>query len=145
MMKLKLIRRRSSAKHTLGKLYDEGGRFLCYSLEDVVREVAGQPVAQWKVKGETAIPSGVYRLTLERSPRFGPDTMTLHDVPGFVGVRIHAGNTDADTEGCPLLGLAVDAGGIVAGSSRPAVLLVRELVAAAGGEAELEIVNGMDA
>jgi hypothetical protein len=116
---------------TFGKLLAADGHRLCYTLEDEVRELAGQPVAAWKVKGATAIPSGRYRLSLEVSPRFGVDTLTLHDVPGFVGVRMHAGNTEADTEGCPLLGMEVNPHGIVGGTSRPAVTLVRDLVRAA--------------
>lgn len=77
-----------------------------YSLEDVVREVEGQPVSAWKVPGKTAIPSGRYRLAWTMSSRFKREMFLLLDVPGFAGVRIHAGNTDKDTEGCILLGMA---------------------------------------
>lgn len=128
---------------TFGKLFADG-QFLVYTLEDEVREIEGQSVASWKIKGETAIPSGEYRITLEHSPRFGPNTLTVHDVPGFVGVRIHAGNTAADTEGCPLLGMAVNAHGIVGGTSAPAVKLIKQVVgdAIARGEVVLmDVVN----
>lgn len=84
-----------------------GRTLLCYTLEDAIREIAGVPVEQWKVAGETAIPAGRYRLTFEDSPRFGPDTLTVNDVPGFTGIRIHAGNDDADTHGCLLVGSAI--------------------------------------
>lgn len=129
---------------TFGKLLAEDGHRLCYTLEDEVRELPGQPVATWKVKGATAIPAGRYRVSLEHSPRFGPDTLTVHDVPGFVGVRMHAGNTEQDTEGCPLLGMEVNPHGIVGGTSRPAVALIKHLVRAAAGRGEavfLDVVN----
>lgn len=77
---------------------------ICWLLEDAVREVEGVPVEQWKIPGKTAIPSGRYRVALVDSPRFGPDTITLLDVPGFTVIRVHAGNDDEDTEGCPLTG-----------------------------------------
>lgn len=99
----------------------------CYTLEDAVREIDGIPVAEWKVKGKTAIPAGSYRITLEDSPRFGPDTITLHGVEGFDYIRIHGGNDDDDTEGCPLVGDKIiedpdgDGGDIAGGSSRPAL------------------------
>jgi hypothetical protein len=126
-MKLTLQRTHAIGPRTFGKLFADG-RFLCYALEDEVREIEGQPVAAWKIAGATAIPSGTYRIALEWSPRFGPDTLTVHEVPGFVGVRMHAGNSENDTEGCPLLGAAINAGGIVGGTSRQAVQLVRDVV-----------------
>lgn len=89
---------------TLGKLYINGV-FYCDTLEDVIRELAGVPVVEWKQYGKTAIPSGIYEVTLEDSPRFGPDTMTVNDVEGFDKIRIHAGNTDQDTHGCLLVGV----------------------------------------
>lgn len=127
-MKLTLRRTVSAGPRTFGDLIAEDGHRLCHTLEDEIREVEGQPVSEWKIKGATAIPSGEYRVTLEDSPRFGADTLTVNDVPGFVGVRMHAGNTEADTEGCPLLGMAINAAGIVGGTSRPAVALVKEVV-----------------
>jgi hypothetical protein len=78
----------------------------CFTLEDVVRERAGEPVEAWKVRGETAISKGVYRVVITYSNRFKRDLPLLVDVPGFSGVRIHPGNTAADTEGCLLVGRA---------------------------------------
>lgn len=129
-MKLVLNRRPSLGGATIGELLEDGTR-LCYTLEDEIRERVGEPVANWKVKGATAIPAGEYRVTLEHSPRFGPDTLTINGVPGFVGVRIHGGNKHEDTEGCPLLGLRVTDTTIVGGTSAPAVGLVKARVRAA--------------
>jgi hypothetical protein len=80
------------------------GDWQCWGLEDPVREVQGQPVASWKVYGKTAIPAGRYKVELTMSARFKRILPILLDVPGFEGVRIHAGNTAADTEGCILVG-----------------------------------------
>ena len=58
-----------------------------------------------KVKGHTAIPKGLYEIMWTYSNRFKRYTPQIMKVPGFDGIRIHSGNTDADTEGCVLLGL----------------------------------------
>lgn len=75
-----------------------------YILEDRVREVADRDVAEWKIPCETAIPVGKYRVMIDMSQRFGRRMMHLLDVPGFSGVRVHAGNTSHDTEGCLITG-----------------------------------------
>lgn len=120
---------------TFGKLFIDDV-FVCHTLEDEVREQLGVPVADWKIKAATAIPSTAfaktsYQVTLEQSARFGPDTISVNNVPGFSFIRMHAGNTEADTEGCPLLGMQVNALGIVGGTSRPAVALVKGRIAQA--------------
>lgn len=139
-MKLTLQRLPSTEGATMGRLYIDGV-FACHTLEDVVREIEGEPVANWKIKGATAIPAGVYRVTLETSPRFGADTLTINDVPGFTGVRMHAGNTSDDTEGCVLLGLQATDSSLVGGTSRPAVALVKDKVAHAIARGEVVTID----
>ena len=123
-MKLTLQRRESKGGATIGKLFIDGV-YACCTLEDEIREVKGQPVESWKVHGKTAIPAGDYLVTLEDSGRFGPDTLTINNVPGFKYIRMHAGNTSADTEGCPLLGMQATETTLIGGTSRPAVALVK--------------------
>ena len=106
-MKLVLKRFEFGEDYTLGKLYNDE-QFICYTLEDKVREVIGEPVSMWKVMGQTAIPAGVYPVIITMSTRFRTRLPQLMDVPGFDGVRIHTGNSSSDTEGCILVGSAWD-------------------------------------
>lgn len=99
-----LQRHPSTSEATIGEMTCDGEP-MGYVLEDVVREVPGAPVSAWKVPGETAIPSGRYRVIVTESDRFGRRLPLLLDVPGFSGIRIHPGNVAANTEGCLLPGL----------------------------------------
>lgn len=94
-MKLMLKRTIFTDRSTIGTLYIDGN-FFCYTLEDVVRPV--------KIKKETAIPAGNYRLEVTYSPKYKRPMIEVMDIPGFKGIRIHSGNTRKDTEGCILLG-----------------------------------------
>lgn len=96
-MRLDVKRYIKTDKSTIGHFYIDGSLF-CYSLEDVVRP-AGE-----KVYGQTAIPTGTYVVVVDYSPHFSRDMPHILNVPGFEGVRIHSGNTDANTGGCILLG-----------------------------------------
>lgn len=80
---------------TIGTLSIDGV-FFCHTLEDPVRDS--------KVYGQTAIPAGTYKVAITMSPRFKRELPLLLDVPNYTGVRIHPGNTAADTEGCILVG-----------------------------------------
>ncbi len=95
-MKLTLKRTQIEKAFTMGELYVDD-HFECYVLEDPVRDGP-------KVPGATAIPFGTYAVDITFSNRFQKMMPLLVDVPGFAGVRIHSGNTTADTEGCLLVG-----------------------------------------
>ena len=94
-MRLRLIREPTVNGATLGCLFVDG-HFHCFTLEDAIRDA--------KVAGKTAIPANDYVVLVTPSHRFQRELPELMDVPGFTGIRIHAGNTVADTEGCILVG-----------------------------------------
>lgn len=95
-MRLTLQRLELSEESTIGRLSIDGADF-CWTLEDMVRSGP-------KVYGKTAIPAGKYEIQLTMSNRFKRVLPLLINVPGFDGVRIHPGNTAADTDGCLLVG-----------------------------------------
>jgi hypothetical protein len=139
-MYLTMFREPSQGGATLSKLFC-GEQFLCDILEDEVREIEGQPVSDWKIKGATAIPHGVYEVTVENSQRFGVATLTVNDVPGFQYIRIHGGNTSADTEGCLLPGSRNSAATVA--SSRAALSYIRSIILPAldkGERVQIEII-----
>ena len=105
-MKLTLKRIALRPTYTIGKLYIDDAYF-CDTLEDTVRDLnkSGKfDNGEQKIKGKTAIPYGTYEIKWTYSPRFKKYTPQLMNVPSFEGIRIHAGNTSADTEGCLILG-----------------------------------------
>ena len=103
-MRIYVNRFEHGPSYTIGKLTTDLDAEWCYTLEDKVREVIGKPVSSWKIPGETAIPMGEYKVVIDYSEHFKKDLPHILDVPGYEGVRIHPGNTSADTEGCLLVG-----------------------------------------
>lgn len=97
-MNLILRRKVLTSKSTIGELREEDGTLIAFTLEDRQRE-DGE-----KVPGETAIPCGTYEIVITHSQRFNRPLPLLLNVPNFSGIRIHPGNTAADTHGCILVG-----------------------------------------
>ena len=96
-MQIRVVREPTKNATSLAALWIDG-HCQCHTLVYVIRP-AGE-----KVYGETAIPAGRYKLILSMSNRFKKIMPEVVAVPGFAGIRIHAGNTAKDTEGCLLLG-----------------------------------------
>jgi hypothetical protein len=116
-MKLVLERTFRGSAYTIGKLYVDGDYF-CDTLEDVDRGLSSDmplsKINEKKVYGETAIPTGTYKVVMNVvSPKFKDRAWAkpwdgklprLENVPGYEGVLIHVGNKAEDTLGCILVG-----------------------------------------
>ena len=117
-LQMKLDRRYKCNGYTIGHLYVDG-RYFCDTLEDVDRGLADTmteaEIKAKKLKSITAIPTGVYYVTMgTMSAKFGGKPFyrqtcggklpRLLGVKGFDGILIHCGNTAKDTDGCILVG-----------------------------------------
>lgn len=114
-MKLTLKRIALRPTYTIGKLYIDDVYF-CDTIEDTVRDLNKNGKfdnGEKKVHSKTAIPYGTYEIKWTYSPRFKKYTPQLMNVPSFEGIRIHAGNTSADTEGCLILGKNKQVGKVI--------------------------------
>ena len=116
-MKLTVKRNVLRSSYTLGELYIDG-QFFCSTLEDLDRGLTQDMplnlIKSLKIPGETAIPKGTYKVTLDVvSPKFSkyPFYMKvcegklprLIDVKGYEGVLIHVADgikRDTLLQGC---------------------------------------------
>lgn len=139
-MKMLLKRRFLGDNYTIGTLFINGERF-CDTLEDKNRDINRNGKfdgKEKKVQGETCIPFGTYKVTLNLSPRFKRPLPRLLDVPNFEGVLIHRGNTAKDTEGCILVGENKVKGKVI-NSTPYEVELVRRCADAIANKEEITI------
>ena len=109
---MELILKRIAKKptYTIGQLFiaNAGGKaqtYICDTLEPAWRDYAHGEV---KIPGRSAIPEGRYNVVITKSPKF---RAWLPQIVGdrefnrqWKGIRIHAGNSEHDTEGCILPG-----------------------------------------
>ena len=118
-MKLLVDRKWKKDTYTIGKLYIDN-EFFCNTLEDKDRglnnKMSLEEVKKIKKPGITAIPTGTYNIRMNVvSPKYSKSSWYLNNcngsrmprldnVIGYQGVLIHPGNTDADSEGCILVG-----------------------------------------
>lgn len=108
------LKRHAQKDDSTGGLLFIDGDFECYTIEDQERYNV-QPPEVTKVKGETAIPRGVYTVGLRTvggfhnryKQRYGDmhkGMLHVKNVPNFKYILFHTGNNDDHTEGCIIVG-----------------------------------------
>lgn len=104
-MRIKVIRYSDNGESTLGLLFIDD-KFESYTLEDGWRFS--------KIKGETRIPNGEYKIALRTEGGFHKKYSEKYDfhegmlhiqhVPNYEYILIHSGNSSDHTAGCLLVG-----------------------------------------
>ena len=102
-MKILLNRIVREETYTIGEAY-VNGTYFSYTLEDKDRGLTSsmslKEIMAIKVKGQTAIPTGIYNVVYTWSPKFKRMLPLVENVKGYSGIRFHALNTAEQTEGC---------------------------------------------
>lgn len=146
-MKLTLRRIAKKSKYTIGRLYIDGDYF-CDTIEDKDRgltsDMTETEIKKIKVKNETAIPTGTYKVTLNViSPRFskkqfyldnanGGRVPRLLNVKGFDGILIHYGSDQDSSSGCVIVGQNKVVGKVI-NSKDTFIKLYKKLLTAKNG------------
>ena len=145
-MELILERIAKRKTYTIGRLYirqqiaDEYStgiedQYFCDTLEPTWRDYKN---GAYKVKGRSAIPEGRYAVVISFSPKFKQWLPILLGGEEFnrkwQGIRIHAGNTSEDTEGCILVGKNREVGKVL--DSRIWVHRLKQKIVEAKGRGE---------
>lgn len=131
-MRLLLERTARKQRYTIGHLYDitDGKReYICDVIEDKVRDINKDGKfdnGEVKIPKETAIPYGIYVVTLwVRSPKFSDFKKypyakkyngylpRLLNVPHFDGILIHCGSSEKSSAGCLIVGFNKVVGRVV--------------------------------
>lgn len=104
--------------YTIGHLWIDG-KYICDTIEDkdrgLTQNMSLSEIKKIKVKSQTAIPKGRYRVTLYvTSPKFylkeyyykfcKGKLPRLLNVPGFEGILMHKGINQNSSAGCIILG-----------------------------------------
>jgi len=154
-MKLKVLRLGDNGDTTLGAFYING-ILKCGTIEDEERNV--------KVKGETRIPNGIYKVGLrneggmnvtysEKYKAIHKGMLCIYNAPNwtikadgmeFQYILIHTGNTDEHTMGCLLLNDILDFNKDVGSGSATAYIRFYPEIAAAllkGEEVTIEYID----
>ena len=115
-MELKIKRRFKAETYTIGTMYVDGVR-LCDTLEDTDRGLRqDMPLAQikmLKVYGQTAIPTGRYKVRMTYWGKYRKYYPELCNVPGYTSILIHGGKNAMATLGCVLVGENKIKGGLI--------------------------------
>jgi len=115
-MRLTLMRIANRPTYCIGDLYIDGVWF-SNVIEDVDRglddSMTEEEIRSIKVKGQTAIPTGIYPVTITYSPKYKKMMPLISNVKGYSGIRIHSGNTSKDTEGCLIVGKNKEVGKVL--------------------------------
>lgn len=93
-MKYTLERTEYLKSVTLGKLYNDEGEFVAFTLEEPWQDNKRQV---------SCIPEGIYICKPHSGTKF-KDVWEVTNVPNRKAILIHSGNTTLDIEGCILVG-----------------------------------------
>lgn len=119
LLTLRRIKMKPGKQYQIGHLYVDG-IYMCDTIEDIDRGLTAdmplQLIMKIKVKKQTAIPRGKYRVLMNRvSPKFSAKPYYwqfcrgkvpyLVNVPGFEGILIHMGATQNSSAGCIIVGM----------------------------------------